>query len=62
MAWFSRNGPSGQFHNETIAQPLPNILKKEVQIQELLKLLILTIVSLNTSFAQKKQVPNCKYK
>ena len=22
IAWFSRNGPNGQFHNETIAQPL----------------------------------------
>ncbi len=27
IAWFSRNGPSGQFHNETIAQPLAIIMK-----------------------------------
>ena len=26
-AWLSRNGPRGQFHNETIAQPLANIMK-----------------------------------
>ncbi len=25
IAWFSRNGPSGQFHNETIAKPLCTI-------------------------------------
>jgi hypothetical protein len=33
-AWFSRNGPSGQFHNETIAKPLC-IMQKIVQTIEI---------------------------
>ncbi len=29
-AWFSRNGPNGQFHNETIAKPLCIIMKRNL--------------------------------
>jgi len=31
MAWFSRNSPRGQSHNETIAEPLAAISRNDKQ-------------------------------